>query len=535
MRFAFTPLVRSVLFSVCLGTAVSGTTPVLAATPKDTLVVALALDDVIGFDPHEQFEITSAEIFGNSYTNLVHFDPADPSKLFGVLAKSWTVSPDGKTFTFELKPGLKFASGNPITAEDAVWSLQRAVLLDKAPAFILTQLGLKKDNVKERVKQTGPLTLSFETDKTYATSFVLNCLTATVAIVVDKQLLMSKEVNGDMGNAWLKTNYAGAGAMKIREWRANEAIVLERNDHFFGDKSKLNRIVYRHVKESATQRLMLEKGDVDVARNLTPQDLAALAANKDIQLTQQRKGSVMYISMNMKNPIFAKPEVREAMKWLIDYQAINDTLVKGIGSSHQNFLAKGMLGAMDSTPYKLDVAKAKSLLAKAGYPNGFKVSFDVRSSQPVMGIAEAVQQSAAKAGVQIEIIPGDSKQTLTKYRARQHDMYIGQWGADYWDPDTNSTFVSNNDNSDEAKLKPLAWRNFWIAPEITKKAEAAKLETNTAKRKKMYEELQDEFRANSPFAVLYQVIENAAFRSNLDGLKLGPTADTNYMYRVSKR
>ena len=152
-----------------------------------------------------------------------------------------------------------------------------------------------------------------------------------------------------------------------------------------------------------------------------------------------------------------------------------------------------------------------------------------------MGIAEAVQQSAAKAGVQIEIIPGDSKQTLTKYRARQHDMYIGQWGADYWDPDTNTTFVSNNDNSDEAKQKPLAWRNFWIAPEITKKAEAAKLETNTAKRKKMYEELQDEFRASSPFAMLYQVIENAAFRSNLDGLKLGPTADTNYMYRVSKR
>lgn len=250
----------AVCFSVCLGTAVFGTTLALGATPKDTLVVALALDDVIGFDPHEQFEITSAEILGNSYTNLVHFDPSDPSKLWRS-GQILTVSPMAKP-SLELKPDLKFASGNPITAEDAVWSLQRAVLLDKAPAFILTQLGLKKDNVKDRVKQTGPLTLSFETDKTYATSFVLNCLTATVAIIVDKQLLMSKvSVNGDMGNAWLKTNYAGSGAMKIREWRANEAIVLERNDHFFGDKSKLNRIVYRHVKESATQRLMLEKGD----------------------------------------------------------------------------------------------------------------------------------------------------------------------------------------------------------------------------------------------------------------------------------
>jgi peptide/nickel transport system substrate-binding protein len=535
MRFSITPLTRSLMVVTCLSTAALTSAPVMAATPKDTLVVALALDDVIGFDPHEQFEITSAEIFGNTYNQLVRFDPADPSTIFGDLAKSWTVSADGKTFTFELKPGLKFASGNPITADDAVWSLQRALLLDKAPAFILTQLGLNKNNAKDRIKQAGPLTLTLETDKTYATSLVLNCLTSTIGTIVDKQLVMSKEVNGDMGNAWLKTNYAGSGAMKIREWRANEAIVLDRNENFFGDKSKLNRIIYRHVKESATQRLMLEKEDVDIARNLTPQDLTALGANKDINLTQQRKGSLMYISMNMKNPIFAKPEVREAMKWLIDYQAINDTLIKGIGSPHQNFLAQGMLGASITSPFKLDVNKAKALLTKAGYPNGFKVSFDVRSTQPVMGIAEAVQQSAAKAGVQIEIIPGDGKQTLTKYRARQHDMYIGQWGADYWDPDTNTTFVSNNDNSDEAKLKPLAWRNYWHVPEMTKKAEAAKLETNTAKRKKMYEELQDDFRASSPFAMMYQVIENAAFRNNLDGLKLGPTADTNYMYRVSKR
>jgi peptide/nickel transport system substrate-binding protein len=92
---------------------------------------------------------------GNAYDRLIRFDITDPSKLVPDIAKSWTVSPDGKTYTFELKDGLKFASGNPLTAEDVAFSLQRAVILDKTPAFILTQFGFTKDNVKDKIKQPG--------------------------------------------------------------------------------------------------------------------------------------------------------------------------------------------------------------------------------------------------------------------------------------------------------------------------------------------------------------------------------------------
>jgi peptide/nickel transport system substrate-binding protein len=323
--------------------------------------------------------------------------------------------------------------------------------------------------------------------------------------------------------------------MKLREWRANELVVLERNDNYQGNKAPLARVMYRHVKESATQRLMLEKGDIDLARNLSPQDLAALASNKDVKTTATPQGTVYYISMNQKNPNLAKPEVREALKWLVDYSAIGDTLIKNVGVIHQNFMAVGLLGASTVNPYKLDVEKAKALLAKAGLPNGFKVTIDMRTIQPVQGITEAFQQTAKRAGIDIEIVPGDGKQTLTKYRARTHDMYIGQWGADYWDPHTNATFVQNPDNADDAKSKPLAWRNAWATPEQTKKAEAALLERDTAKRKAMYEEMQAEFRKNSPFIMLYQQTEVAAVRSNVDGFKLGPTFDTNYMFKVSKR
>ncbi len=506
----------------------------LAATPKDTLVVTWAMDDIITMDPGEAFEISAGEIMGNSYDRLLRYDVNDPSKLIADIAKTWSVSADGKTYSFELKPGLKFASGNPITADDVAFSFQRAVLLDKSPAFILTQFGLSKANVKDKVKATGPLTLTFETDKTYAPTFVYNCLTANVASIIDKKLVMSKEVNGDMGYAWLKTNYAGSGPLKLREWRANEIVALERNDNYYGEKSKMARVIYRHVKEAATQRLLLEKGDVDIARNLSPEDLVALASNKAIKTTSTPKGTVYYIGLNQKNPNLAKPEVREALKWLVDYSAIGDTLIKNIGMVNQNFMPVGLLGASKEMPYKLDVDKAKTLLAKAGLPNGFKVTIDMRTAQPVQGITEAFQQTAKRAGIDIEILPGDGKQTLTKYRARAHDMYIGQWGADYWDPHTNATFVQNPDNADDAKAKPLAWRNAWATPELTKKADAAVLERDAGKRKVMYEEMQAEFRKTSPFIMLFQQLEVAAMRSDVNNLKIGPTSDSTYMFRVSK-
>jgi len=521
--------------ALAVATAFALPATVLAATPKDTLVVTWAIDDMGTVDPHEAFEISAGEVLGNSYDRLLRYEVSDPSKLVADVATKWSVSADGKTYTFELRSGVKFASGNPMTAEDVVYSLQRAVLLDKTPAFILTQFGLTKDNVKDKVKQTGPLSLTFETDQAYAPTFLYNCLTANVAAIVDKKLVLANEKDGDMGYAWLKTGYAGSGPMKLREWRANEIIALERNDNYYGTKSKLARVIYRHVKEAATQRLMLEKGDADIARNLQPQDLEALASNKDIKTTATPKGTLWYFSLNQKHPILSKPEVREAFKWLIDYDAIGATMIKNVGVVHQNFLPVGLLGASTDKPYKLDVDKAKALLAKAGHPNGFKITMDMRTTQPVQGMTEAFQQTAKRAGIDIEILPADGKQTLVKYRARQHDIYIGQWGADYWDPHTNAdTFARNPDNADDAKSKPLAWRNAWAIPEMTKKSDAAVLERDANKRKAMYLELQAEHRKVGPFVIIGQQIETAAIRRDVQGFRIGPTSDATYMFRVSK-
>lgn len=520
-------------------------TPAFAVTPADTLVEGFAIDDIISMDPAEAFELSTAEVTANTYNLLVRLDLNDTSKVKGDLAESWTVSDDGLVYTFKLKPGLKFASGNPITAADVAYSFERAVKLNKSPAFIIQQLGISGDNVTDKAKAVDDTTFQLTVDKSYAPSFVLNCLSATVGSVVDSKVVKEHvaavtpsddyKYDNDFGNAFLKTGFAGSGPFKLREWRANEIVVMERNDNYFGDKAKLARVIYRHMKESAAQRLALEAGDIDVARNLEPNDLDAIAKNADLTTTSAPKGTVYYISLNQKNPNLAKPEVRQAFKYLVDYDALGATILKGIGEIHQTFLPDGVLGELDENPFKLDVAKAKELLAKAGLPDGFNVTMDVRSGQPTTGMAESIQQTLGQAGIKLEIIPGDGKQTLTKYRARNHDIYIGQWGQDYFDPNSNAqTFASNPDNSDNTKFKTLSWRNSWDIPELTKKTEAALLERNADKRAQMYQELQKAVLDTSPFVIIHQQLEVAGLRSNLKNFKLGLSFDTNFVDTVSK-
>ncbi|MBZ9678093.1 ABC transporter substrate-binding protein [Mesorhizobium sp. ES1-1] len=519
--------------------------PAGAVTPADTLVEGFAIDDIISMDPGEAFELSTAEVTGNTYDLLVRLDLADTSKVKGDLAESWTVSDDGLTYTFKLRPGLKFASGNPITAADVAYSFERVIKLDKSPAFIIGQFGISGDNVTEKAKAIDDATFQFTVDKAYAPSFVLNCLSATVASVVDSKVVKEHVVtaaptadykyDNDFGNAWLKTGYAGSGVYKLREWRANEAVVLERNDNYYGEKAKLARVIYRNMKESSGQRLALEAGDIDVARNLEPNDLDAIAKNADLTTTSAPKGTVYYISLNQKNPNLAKPEVRQAFKYLVDYDALSTTILKGIGEIHQTFLPKGVLGELDENPFKLDVAKAKELLSKAGLADGFSVTMDVRNGQPTTGMAESIQQTLGQAGIKLEIIPGDGKQTLTKYRARNHDIYIGQWGQDYFDPNSNAqTFASNPDNSDAGKTKTLAWRNAWDIPDLTKQTEAALLEKDAGKRAAMYQDLEKKILDTSPFVVIHQQLEVAGLRKNLKGFALGPSFDSNFVGPVSK-
>ena len=148
----------------------------------------------------------------------------------------------------------------------------------------------------------------------YAPSFFLYCLSSYVGAIVDSATVMAHEVDGDFGNAWLKSeNSAGSGPFVLTKWAPKESITLTRNDNFWGTMPTLKRIVLRHVAESAAQRLLLEKGDIDIANKLSPDDHDALAANADVGTLSGLSGTIYYMGLNTRNGMLGNEKFREAM------------------------------------------------------------------------------------------------------------------------------------------------------------------------------------------------------------------------------
>jgi len=172
-----------------------------AATPRDVAVMAKQIDDITSLDPHESFEPSGNEIVGNCYQVLVTPDRTDPAVLRGDLAESWQAAEDGLSYTFRLRPNARFASGTPVTAEDAAFSLQRAVMLDKAPASIISQFGFTRDNVGDRIRATDDRTLVLRLADRKAPSFLLYCLSSVVGSIVEKKAVLAHQQGNDLGNA----------------------------------------------------------------------------------------------------------------------------------------------------------------------------------------------------------------------------------------------------------------------------------------------------------------------------------------------
>ncbi len=508
-----------------------------AETPPNILVIATSIDDITSLDPQESFEFSGSDILNNLYGSLVSFDPTDLSKGYVPdIAESWEVSDDGRVFTFQIREGLEFSSGNPVTARDVEFSLRRAVAMAKTPSFILTQFGFTPDNMDETLVALDDRTFQLTTDRTYAESFVLNCLTATIAYIVDSETVQANEQDGDWGNAWLKTNSAGSGAYTLVNWKPNESYTLEANADFWRGAPAMERVIVRHIPESATQRLLLERGDVDIARNLNPEDISAVEGADGISVDSDLRGRIMYFALSQSRPHLAKPEVREAFKWLADYEGMANSFLKGQYTVHQAFLPLTYMGELKEQPYSLDIDKARELLEAAGEGDGFPVEIIVRTAQERVEIAQTLQQAFAEVGIEATISQATGAQTLAKYRSRDFDIYVGAWGPDYPDPHTNAdTFAHNPDNSDDAGLTgKLAWRVGWDIPEMTKATEAAVVEQDREARAEMYREIQREWQRTSPFVPMFQKIEQVARQDNVAGFVTGSAITAAFYWSVTK-
>nr|WP_319249307.1 ABC transporter substrate-binding protein [uncultured Celeribacter sp.] len=507
---------------------------VMAETPDDVLVVAQNIDDIVAIDPAQAYEFTSGELVANLYDRLVQYDAEDTTVLAPGLASDWSADAEAKAITFTLRDGATFASGNPVTAADVIYSFSRVVQLNLTPAFILTQLGWNAENIGEMVTGEGnTVTIKYTGD--FSPAFVLNVLAARPASIVDSVLVAENEVDGDMGNAWLNANAAGSGPFTLQRYAAGQMVRLQANPDYFNGAPAIDSVIIRHVAESATQQLLLEQGDVDLARNLTPDQVASLNSD-DIKVETFPQAAVHFLSFNQKTDSLTDPAVWEAARYLVDYKGMTDTIVKGQMEVHQAFWPKGFPGSYDETPFSYDPEKAKSILEEAGIDTPITVSLDVINAAPFTDMAQSLQASFADAGINFEILPGTGSQVITKYRERSHEAMLLYWGPDFMDPHSNAkAFAYNPDNSDDHYAATTTWRNAWAVPEeMNELTMAALSESDAETRLDMYRELQKDVQEDSPIVIMFQATYQVAMDADVSGYVNGATSDFVYYRLVEK-
>ena len=494
-----------------------------ARTPADVLVIAKDIDDTISLDPAEAFEFSSIEVVDNVYDRLVLYDVEDPTRLVGGMAERWSV--EGDRWHFHLRPGLTFQSGRPVTADDVVWSLRRVVTLNREPAFILSQLGWNAANAAEMITSPAPDQVVLRIAAPYAPGLILTLLSNSAASILDRAAVEPHAIGNDMGNTWLKSHSAGSGAFVLDAWRPGEFILLTRFEGFRTGPAPMRRIVIRHVKEPASQRLMLAKGDVDVARNLTTDQIAAVEHMPGLTVALNPRMDVYYLGLNQRDPVLSRPQVRRALRWLIDYEGIGNSFGRGRLLPHQAFWPRGFGPSLDAMPFTLDPDRARALLAEAELEGGIELTLEAANSFPASQVAQSIQNTFARAGITLSILPGTERQILTRYRARRHQMVLLHWAADYPDPHTNAdAFANNADNSDGASVKSLAWRNAWDIPDLSALTREAAQEWEAEPRTARYLDLQARVQADSAYVVMFQTVDQMAMRDRVSGLVFGPSS-----------
>lgn len=491
--------------------------PAFAQTPPNALVIAWNIDAISTFDPGQIAEVVTDEIIRNTCDAMVDFALEDESQFVPGLAESWTTSEDGLTVTFTLREGLVFGDGSPATAGDLAWSMQRVVHLGYGNAANLVEYGFTKENVAEGITAADDRTLVMKLDKPYPINLILGSIAANrVSILLNRKVLEANQTDGDMGNKYLAAKTDCVGPYDLLRWNPGEVVVLQAKENPGGVRTPgLPQILFRHVAETGTQRLLVEKGDVDVARNLSAEDISALDAGDAVTIQTVLKPSMFYLAMNMDHPALKDARVRLAMRYLIDYQGLGDTVMKGVGIPRASYVQYPAFGALDvaaGQPFSLDIDKAKALLAEAGFPNGFEATMLVGSHPYGPPIGQSLQEQAAKAGVTLTIERMANSQLFSRTRSRDFQTSLLGFGASIPDAhNMSSRMAYNPDNAAEANLGQYpSWRASYLDLEVNAKVEAAMMERDEAKRAQMYHELQEQQMLEGPSAFIMQTMEAVA-------------------------
>ncbi len=410
-----------------------------AAAASGGTLVAVTAQTINSLDLHRTgTNRASYAVAINCYDRLVTFGAKeapggglsyDYSKIEPELAESWEISEDGLTITFRLKDA-KFQDGSPVTAQDVKWSFDRAVSVGGFPTVQMKAGGLERPDQFEALDDK---TFVVKLDRKSKLS--LPDLAVPVPFIINSTLAKAHATEADpWAMEYLHKNTIGSGAFKVIRWDPGQQVVYQRNDDWAGGSlPSYTRVIMREVPSSATQRAMVERGDVQVAFDIPDKDAAELASKVTVYSTPI-ENCIHCLCMNTNFEPFQDPDVRKAVAYATPYEAIFQAAAYGRGAP-----TWGGSEAIEDTawprksPYATDMDKAKEHMAKSGYANGFETTLSISADLAswMEPAALLIQEAVAKLGIKttIEKIPGANWRTaaLVEKKLPFHLENFGGW------------------------------------------------------------------------------------------------------------
>jgi peptide/nickel transport system substrate-binding protein len=522
------------------GTTAATTTPSTQSTPgapaKTTLVIGANMSDINSLDPEKQFTLFSPTPTRAAYETLITTGPGDFTTIYPLLAKTWELSADGTAWIFHLQDGVKFASGNPFTADDVVFSYDRLKNLKIDASAVTANFGT--------VEAVDPMTVKITmVDKDQP---LIAWLVSTNFSVVDSKLV--KEHGGisdatadtkDTATTWLEAHSAGTGAYQLDSWTRDGEITMSRNPSYWRAPAPFEKVIIKHIPDGATQLLQITNGDIDVALNLGADQLATLNGNADIRIVRGQSLDTMYLALSVdgkKSPGLGSKLGRQAILSSIDYDGIINQLYGGNAIRPFAFIPIGLGGSTvelnNQFGYKGDIPHAKDLLTQAGLPNGFEFKLTYATNSGLGGlsydvVAQKIKSDLARAGITANLDPQEEGNMRTAYRAGQNDATLTFWGPDAPDPALYA----------DPATQRVALRVNWTVPQdmldLVKKADGEK---DAATRAGLYIDFQKKLADTAILQVIFQPQYGDAVRSSIATWDLNFSASFHVdMYSVTPK
>lgn len=481
-----------------------------AAPVRAEGAITIALDaNIVGLDPADLNDNLSMTATRTMIQGLYGFDK--DMKMVPVLAESTDANAEATEFVVHLRHGVVFHDGAPFNAEAVKLSFDRA----RDPANHLKRASLYAP-IKS-VDVVDEFTVKITLNAPFG-AFINNLAHQAFAISSPKAIATYGK---DLGR-----HPVGTGPYKFVSWET-DTLTVAKNEHYWKPGlPKIDKLVIHSTPENGSRMAMLQAGEAQYIYPAPPELVKVLEKSPNLDVVASRSIYARYVAMNTLRKPFDDKRVRLALNYAVDKAAYLKVVFNGYGVPLDSPLPTLLPGHVSQTPYPYDPAKAKALLAEAGYPNGFEIDMDFIQAAPNGDIAQAVQADLAAVGIKVNLIPGERKQVIGKTRARTHKLAMLVWGTDYFDPNSNSqAFCENPDDSDTSKLKILAWRSHFVDKELGDLSLANSKELDGAKRIKTYQDMQTKFAERAPFAMMLQQISSAALGKGVSGFVIGALPD----------